>query len=368
MPRRIVTLIPSLAVAAAMALPAHVAARSLVEPAGIPLSMRRAAVEDSAAVLGLESDDAAAGEALTKALRKAFAKRGLSSSQEMSLLELRLTMGCESDTAKCLAEGGKAIEARRLIYGYLRKTGGSYQLKIYMLDVASASVDRDSTEPLSPGDLSPGKIDATAAKIVSGLMPQESDPEAIPETDPEVEPDPEVQPDEPVQPKPEKRYEWGLEKPQPTWKKVGVGVSGGLLVVGLASAIGLTVALNVTLRKKLLDEVDASHDDDNPNNDIDRSEGNLCAAARATPENEPNPNKVTNAKVTRVCNTADGVEKAVVAAWVGTGVFTVATAVFVTLLFVHKRKSSNSAWNRRKPTFGMTPNGGGLTFGGGMRF
>jgi hypothetical protein len=319
-------------------------------------------------VLGLESDDAAAGEALSKALRKAFAKRGMSGSQEMSLLELRLTMGCDGDAPKCLAEGGKAIEARRLVYGYLRKTGGSYQLKIYMLDVASATVDRDATQPLSPADLSPGKIDATAAKIVAGMMPEESDPEATPETIGELQPEPQVTPDQPPKPKPERRYAWGLDRPVPTWKKVGVGVSGGLLVVGLASAIGLTVALKVSLRKKLLAEVDGSQTDENKNNDISRSEGDLCAAARKKPPLETNPNRVTNAKVTQVCNTADGVATAQMAAWIGTAVFGVATATFVTLLFVHKRKPGPSAWQRRNPTFGLAPNGGGLTFGGGMRF
>lgn len=351
----------SLAIAAAMVLPTQAAARQL--------TVASVAMEDPAAVLGLESEDAAAGEALTKALRKAFAKRGLSGGQEMSLLELRLTMGCDGDSPKCLAEGGKAIEARRLIYGYLRKTGGSYQLKIYMLDVASAAVDRDATQPLSSADLSPGKIDATAAKIVAGMMPEESDPEAIPETGPsEVEPEPITPPEQADKPKRERKYEWGKDSPMPTWKKVGVGVSAGLFVAGLASAIGLTVAVKVTLRRKLLAEVDASQDDANENNDIDRSSDNLCDAARATPPGETNPNKVTNAKVTKVCNTADGVAKAQLAAWIGTAVFGVATATFVTLMFVHKRRPGTSAWQRRSPTFGIAPNGGGLTFGGGMRF
>ncbi|HWB76630.1 MAG TPA: hypothetical protein VG755_16810 [Nannocystaceae bacterium] len=350
-----------------MALPAQVAARSLPLPTAAMVSTN---VEDSAAILGLESDDAAAGEALTKALRKAFAKRGMSSAQEMSLLELRLTMGCDDDSAKCLAEGGKAIDARRLVYGYLKKSGrGSYTLKMFMLDVGAATVDRDSTTPLSAADLSAGKIDATAQKIVAGLMPQETDTEPLPETAPEVEPEPEPEPEpKPDKPKPDKRYQWGLERPVPAWKKIGAGVSGGLLIAGLASGIGLTVALRVTLRKKLLEEVDKSQTDANPNNDIDRSEPNLCAAARATPPGEPNPKKVTNAKVTKVCNQADGVQKAQLAAWIGTGIFAVATATFVTLMFVHKKKPGSAAWRRHKPTFDMMPNGGGMTFGGGFKF
>jgi hypothetical protein len=352
-----------------MALPAQVAARSVPTPMAATLAMSLAAnVEDSAAILGLESDDAAAGEALTKALRKAFAERGMSSAQEMSLLELRLTMGCDDDSAKCLAEGGKAIDARRLVYGYLKKSGrGSYTLKMFMLDVGAATVDRDSTTPLSAADLSPGKIDATATKIVAGLMPTETDAEAIPETTPEVEPEPEPKP-QPDKPKPDKKYQWGLERPVPAWKKIGAGVSGGLLIAGLASGIGLTVALRVSLRKKLLEEVDNSQTDANPNNDIDRSEPNLCAAARETPPGEPNPNKVTNAKVTKVCNQADGVQKAQLAAWIGTGIFAVATITFVTLMFVHKKKPGSAAWRRHRPTFDMAPNGGGMTFGGGFKF
>ncbi|MBC8072492.1 MAG: hypothetical protein IAG13_29485 [Deltaproteobacteria bacterium] len=361
MSRRIPTRFMSLAIAAAMVLPTQAAARQL--------STASAVVEDSAAVLGLESEDAAAGEALTKALRKAFAKRGLSGGQEMSLLELRLTMGCDGDSPKCLAEGGKAIEARRLVYGYLRKTGGSYQLKIYMLDVASAAVDRDATQPLSPADLSPGKIDATAAKIVAGMMPEESDPEAIPETGPEeVEPETTTAPEQADKPKPDRKYAWGKDRPVPTWKKAGVGVSAGLFVASLATAIGLTVALKVTLRKRLLEEVDASQTDANPNNDIDRSSDDLCAAARQTPMGEEDPKKVTNAAVTEVCNTADGVATGQLVAWIGTAVFGVATAAFVTVMFVHKRKPGSSAWQRRSPTFGLSPTRGGMVFGGGFRF
>src|SRR5262245_26901882 len=115
--RRLATMMNSAVLVAALCVP--VQARASVWSV-----YATAAADEPASVLGLESDDGNAGEALTKALRKAFAKRGLAGGQEMSLSELRLTMGCSGDDPKCLAEGGKAIEVQRLVYGTLKKTGG----------------------------------------------------------------------------------------------------------------------------------------------------------------------------------------------------------------------------------------------------
>ena len=137
-------------------------------------------------------------------------------------------------------------------------------------------------------------------------------------------------------PRTERKYVWGLDRPAPTWKIAAVASAASLTGIYLASALGLSVALRTTMRKKLLDAVDHSHVDDNPNNDIDRSEPSLCAAARATPPGEPDPRKVTNAKITQICNTGDGMQRAAVGLWVATAVGVVATAALTTLLFVRR--------------------------------
>jgi hypothetical protein len=135
---------------------------------------------------------------------------------------------------------------------------------------------------------------------------------------------------------PTRKYAWGRHRPIPARKIAGLASTAGLTAVFLGAAIGSTVALQFTYRKKLLKAVDDSQTDSNPNNDIDRSEPNLCDAARDTPPGEPNPNKVTNAAVTRICNQADGLRITQNAMWAMTAVGLAATAVFTVLLFVRR--------------------------------
>lgn len=342
--------------------------------------------EEPASILGLESEDASAGEALTKALRTAFQKRGLGGGQEMSLVELRLTMGCSGDDPKCLAEGGKAIEVRRLVYGSLKKTGkGGYMLQLNMLDVAGASLEKELGRPLSASDLSRDKIEATATAIVQAMLPEEDGGEPVSDGGTLTD-EPTANPDETDRPEPrprDKKYVWGLDKPLPNWKAAGLGVSAGLFVISLGTAIGLTVATKTTLRDKLVRTANDSLKDNyppghpkagqvNPENDIDPTvTPDICAKAREHPAIDvKNPGSVRNKKVTEVCNIADGVEKGQFAAWAGTAVFGVATIAFTVLLFVKKNDSAAAAaaW-RHGLRLGAAPTrGGGMSFGAAFRF
>ena len=379
MPRRLSSSILTTVLAAAIAWPipastSWAAARTTAQMPGAysitPRFATAALVADGkSSLLGLESDDAAAGAALTKALRKAAAKRGLGGGPDMSLVEMRLTMGCEGNSESCLTEGGKAIEVEQLVYGDLRKTGGSYKIQLFLLDVGAGSIASNTTVPLSAADLSPDKIDATATKIIQSLLPKETDDEGLPPTDEpipdEVEPDP--QPDSEPEPR-DRKYEWGLHKPIPKWKKVGLGVTAGVGGAALIAGIVMQVLLETKLRNDLLDAVDASAMDNNPDNDISRGEDDLCAAARVSPQDDGN---VTNASVTRVCNKADGVETGRTIAFVGGGVLMAAAITFTVLLFVHKKKGNDgaAALQRRGLKIGATPlPGGGFSGGVGFRF
>lgn len=400
MPRRLFSSILTTVLAVAIAWPipassasaaAHTTERMPGAYSVTPRFATQALVADGkASLLGLESDDAAAGAALTKALRKAASKRGLGGGPEMSLVEMRLTMGCEGNGEACLTEGGKAIEVEQLVYGDLRKTGGSYKVQLFLLDVGKGSIASNTTVPLSAADLSPDKIDATATKIIQSLLPKETDDEGLPPTDTpipdEVEPDP--QPDPEPAPR-DRKYEWGLQKPIPKWKKIGLGVTAGVGGGAMIAGIVMSILVSGKLRKDLLNEVDASADDDgdgvldvddeddpstpmfdeaNTDNTISRGEDDLCFAARRSPQNDGN---VTNAKVTKVCNKADGVQTGSTVAFVGGGVLLAAAVVFTVLLFVHKKKGSGGAEALLRHDFkiGGTPlRGGGFSGGVGFRF
>lgn len=363
-----------------------------------PLPLLRLAPEEApASVLGLDGKDNNANNTLTNALRKAFANRGLSGGEEISLEEMRLTMGCSNDELTCLSEGGKTLGVRRLVFGYLKPTGGgNYQLDIKILDVESGKVEAETTAALAKSDLGADKIDAKATAIVNQLMPAEdvgSDlpprPDPLPETDTTTE----VEPQEEPPPPKERGVYFGLEKPSPRWKWAGFATSLTLGVLAGGAAIGTGVWLRSTnggFRKELIDAAEASLTDfqidpstgevvtdenGNPRlntiNDVDPNlpEGiNLCEYARAHIDPEM-PDKVRNASVTKVCNKGDGVRVANAATIAGAAVFGAVTLVFTGLLLIHKRKPAASAMMRHGVSLGVGPNmNGGLSFGGGLRF
>jgi hypothetical protein len=369
MPRRLSSSTLTTLLAATIAWPTSAAAHVRVAP-GLPAALATSGLEESASLLGLESDDAAAGAALTKALRKAAAKRGLGGGPEMSLVEMRLTMGCETNSEACLAEGGKAIEVRQLIYGELRKSSGGYKVQLYLLDVGSAGIASNTTVPLSTADLSPDKIDATAAKVIQSLLPKETDDEPLPATTdtpavPEAEPETTPAPDKAPR---QKKYEWGREKPAPRWKKIGLGVTAGVGGAALVAGVVMQALLQTKLRNDLLDAVDGSVDDDNPGNDIDRGNPDLCKAARESPNGD---NKVRNKKVTQVCNRADGIQTGSFVALAGGAVLGAAAIAFTVLLFVHKRKGSEGAAALLRHDFKLSAAPtfrGGAQMGVGFRF
>jgi hypothetical protein len=332
-------------------------------------------VDEPAAVLTLDSEDAAAAEALSTALRTAFATRGLTSSRDMSLVELRLTMGCDDDEPACLAQGGQTLGVQRLVYGYLRPSGSGFTVDMRILEVDGAVLDRNVELELTKADLGPDKIDDTAVRIVNNLLPGEDTTDALVGGDTDTLDEGDQLPPT-VERAPRDRKVWfGLEKPTPAWKWAGFGTS---LALALGSGVALAV-LNSRLQGPLRDELhetaDASLMDDNRSNDIDRRVvDNICVAARATPQGFPPEDEqgrpiVTNESVTRVCNKADDYRLGTQVAGAGLAVFGLSTLVFTGLLFIHRKKPGTVALRRHGVSLGAGPTGdGGVAVSGSMRF
>lgn len=345
----------------------------------LPLMVR--APEDGApgSVLGLDADKPKLGISLTNALRKAFANRGITGGEEISLEEMRLTMGCTDDGVVCLSDGGKTLGVQRMVFGYLNTTGkGQFQLTLMLLDTGSAKIEAEASIDLTRDQLSDANIDATAADIVRELMPKEQAEETPPSTDPLPVVEDDVEPAQPAEPK--SGIYFGLEKPTPRWKWIGFGTSLGLTVVAGGATIGMGVWLtskNGGFRGELIDAADASLTDDSDTNDVDPNLPagvNLCDFARSRPtdaDGNPlgSPGQVRNSSVVAVCNKGDDIRKAQVAAGIGTAVFGVSTLAFTALLLVHKRKPGTEALLRHDVRLGLAPmRNGGLSLGGGMRF
>jgi hypothetical protein len=370
----------------AVMLPTTAAASTTASVAVVTAVQRTA----PASVLGLEAEDAAAGKALTQALRKAFAARGMSGGEELSFSEVKLTMGCENDDPKCLAQAGESLGISRMIYGYLRKSGGgNFKVQVFVLDVGAGMVEKETTVPVSAADLSSDRIDQTATEIVNSLYPDEDDgetPTVIPGDETEVgETEPVVR-DKPPR---ESDYVWGRYKPRPKWKWAGLGVGIGLLTAGvIVGAIGafkirqpggplekeLYKQADESLNDTYADEFGPTHpraDELNPENDIDRAEGgNLCAMAESAPAGMPN--RVVNSDVATVCRDIRVWTGLTNASWAAVVIGGVMTVAFTTLLFVHKAKPKANARRRggkHQVRVDAGPmRGGGVLVGGSGRF
>jgi hypothetical protein len=317
-----------------------------------------------ASVLSLEGDDPAKAVGLSKALQSEFTRRGFSGGREMSLAELKLTMGCdEPPSAACLASGGKTLGVDRMAYGTLTKKGAGYTLNINVMEVGSATVSQSVSVELSADALADVSLAATAKDVgVKVLGPEAAVPPPVvgPVEGPKVEDSP--------PPDKQGKYIWG-KYDAPTWKKAGLGASAALTVVGLGVAIGTYIQIRPEgpIKKELIAAGRASLDDDKKSNDINpNTPDDLCDRAR-TPPGE-NPDEVTNKDMAIICNKGDALAKVSTVGWIATGVFLGATLVFTTLLFVHKRGPNTMALQRRGFSMGMAPNRGGFVVGTQFKF
>lgn len=351
-----------------------------------PLPMLRLAPDEApASVLGLDGGDSSTSANLTAALRKAFANRGLSGGEEISLEEMRLTMGCTNDEAACLAEGGKTLGVRRLVFGYLRSSGsggGGYELDIQILDVTSGRLEAQATVPISKAELASDQIDAKATAIVNQLIPPaETNSDLPPRPDPLPEADPEIEPeeDEPKEPKEGGLY-LGLEKPTPKWKWAAFGTSLGLTVLAAGATIGVwrwTVSPKLDLRGRLLEAAEASLMEEDPFNRVDPNmSGDLCeynsvdnnGQELQTANGGPG---ARNAGVAEICTEGKNLRSWQLGLGIGTAVAGVTTLAFLGVLLIHKRKPVADAMLRHNLRLGLTPNlngDRGLSFSGGLRF
>lgn len=328
----------------------------------------QAAAGAKASVLSLEGDDSAKAASLSKALSTEFTRRGFSGGRDMSLAELKLTMGCdEPPSAACLASGGKTLGVDRMAYGTLTKKGAGYTLNLNVMEVGSATVSQSVSVELGADALAEANLAATAKDIgVKVLGPEPVAPPPGPTTGPTEGPTEDVGPAPAGK---QGKWVWGKYK-APTWKKAALGASIALTVVGFGVAIGtyMQIRPNGPLKDELIAAAKKSREDDKESNDVnENTSDDLCGLARKMPAGG-DPGTVTNADITQICNRGDNLAKVSTAGWIVTGVFLGATLVFTTLLFVHKRNPAVEAMQRRGFTVGMAPGRGGFMVGTGFRF
>jgi hypothetical protein len=336
-------------------------------------------------VLGLDAADSESQVAfdLTEALRAELATRGKGTSKDITLLELKLTMGCDDGDMSCLAEGGKTLEAGELVFGSVKLVDAGYVVKLSRLDVTSGALTKEATLDITREDVASEASLATVAKRLADALYGSSSATPTPAggavtdgatQEPSEEPaddssEPGTEPAEKPRSGSKGGLVWGRDPNPPTWKWVGLGVSGGLTLAALGAGIGTTVSVS-RLEDDLRKEAEKSLTDDSDVNDVDPAlVADICDAARVEPDPMNEPGAVTNADIVAVCNRGTSTAKAATSMWVLTGVFAVSTAAFTTLLFVRRDDRASAALRRRGVSFGAAPvRGGGVFVGGGFRF
>lgn len=342
-----------------------------------------ASAADKTTYLGLEGEgDPVQG--LSDAMRWELNQRGRDDGNTMTLAELELTMGCGDDDYACLTQGGQALGSEELVFGKMSRIDTGWKVELVALDVATGKVSHEASRTLAMADLNSESIAKTAASLLDQLYglapapaevpPPPTEPAAAGEGEGEAGDEGSGKParnDRADEPRESGQLIWGPYSPRPTWKLAAVGVSGALTVAALATAIGTTVAIgpNGPIRDDLLAAAARSITDDKPSNDVDpNTSQDLCPLARAAPD-PTRPNEVTNAEMTNLCNKADTLATVATASWIATGVFAASTAVFTTLLFVHKDKAKAAKLIERDVGLGGAPlQAGGFVLGGSFRF
>ena len=322
-------------------------------------------------VMGLEGEEDKTADVVTGALRKELQSRGEMGEQEMSLLELKLTMGCEGNDPACLSEGGSTLGVDEMIYGSIDAKGEGYSIKLERLDVANQKVVGSTSMEVTPADIGAGKLEKTAKTLIDGVYG--------------IEPEPE--PAAPVGPvaaggddEPAPRGRGGRKKDDgdggggkiPTWKWIGLGASGGLTVASLGVATWSTLSIREggPIKTELEQAAEDSLTDDKDLNDVDPAVvSDLCSTAREEP-NPDEPGAVRNASMVEICNKGDRRAKVATATWVTTGIFAASTVVFAVLIATDKsRRGGKNARLDRGLHLGAAPTpDGGFFVGGGMRF
>ena len=191
--------------------------------------------------------------------------------------------------------------------------------------------------------------------------------------------------DEPERPRRKSGLVWGPYKPRPAWKWAAFGVSAGLMgLSAVALAVtGIPVAQSNNRKGFLYDRLEekaqaslmnsSTIDDVNPEvvldicSDVEGSGGALEVLDESDGVATPG---VRNVEVGRECRKGQAWANVATASGIALGVFTLTTAIFTTLLFVHRESPAVNAMVRRKVHVGATPDleGRGVSFTGGFKF
>lgn len=124
------------------------------------------------AVLGLEGIDAPLSltDDISEQLRqRVTASRDMHLVSGKDLVEVKLVFSCADEAASCMAQAGKSLDAQKLIYGSVKKTGEDYALWLKMFDVRKAKIEFWLTETIPKKSADAAGVKAAAGRWFAKL-------------------------------------------------------------------------------------------------------------------------------------------------------------------------------------------------------
>ena len=124
------------------------------------------------AVLGLEGIDVplALTDDISEQLRqRVTASRDMHLVSGKDLVEVKLVFSCADEAASCMAQAGKSLDAHKLIYGSVKKTGDDYALWLKMFDVRKAKIEFWLTETIPKKSADTAGVKAAAGRWFAKL-------------------------------------------------------------------------------------------------------------------------------------------------------------------------------------------------------
>ncbi len=138
----------------------------------IPRSAYAQPEVSSTAVLGLEGIDVPA--TVTDEMSEQLRQR-VSGAHDMrlvsgkDLVEVKLVFSCADEAAGCMTLAGKSLDAEKLIYGSVKKTGDDYAVWLKMFDVRRGRIMFWLTETLPRRNADPAGIKAASGRWLAKL-------------------------------------------------------------------------------------------------------------------------------------------------------------------------------------------------------
>ncbi|MES1166206.1 MAG: PEGA domain-containing protein [Verrucomicrobiota bacterium] len=85
------------------------------------------------------------------------------------LVEVKLVFSCADESATCMAQAGKSLDAQKMIYGSIKRVGDEYAIWLKMFDVRKAKIDFWLTESIAKKQTDPASIKAASSRWFAKL-------------------------------------------------------------------------------------------------------------------------------------------------------------------------------------------------------